>query len=193
MKAYQTILDFWLGCQSDSPLPTMARTQLWFGADAEVDTYLHDHFFTEWQAAEKGELLPWQGFPGGRLALIIILDQFSRKLFRSSSQAYQQDQQAQQICVAGLQLGHDHQLSLTERLFYYMPLQHAENQQLQDYSVFAYAALSNVALAETNALFETFFDNAIRNQKIINRFGRFPDRNVILCRDSTAEELEYLS
>src|SRR5204863_3956523 len=120
------LLNFWFGNLGSADLPTSDRTNLWFGENEVVKRKILESFSDEYQAALSGTL-DWDKTPRGRLALIILLDQFSRYLHRRSSQAFACDVEAQKLCVDGLREKMDHSLTLIERVFFYMPLVHAED------------------------------------------------------------------
>jgi uncharacterized protein (DUF924 family) len=126
------------------------------------------------------------------LALIIIFDQFSRSIYRNSASAYAQDQKALSLCLNGIQKEYDHALSLIERVFFYLPLMHAESLEMQTTAVRAFQILVNLSFSETRSIYENFLDYAIKHYEVIRRFGRFPQRNISLARPSTPEEEEFL-
>lgn len=186
------ILQFWFGAAEEAVLPSAHRTQLWFGHDDATKAEIKAKFLTDWEKASTGEYNNWQEDPHAMLALIIIYDQFSRLLFPNSPQSYSQDQVALDLCMKGIQKEYDHTLSLIERVFFYFPLTHSENLEMQATAVRAYQILVNLSFAETRSVYEKFLDYAIKQYEIVRRYGRFPQRNIILGRPSTAEELEFL-
>jgi uncharacterized protein (DUF924 family) len=187
----QHILDFWFGNLEDANVPSTERTDLWFGADENVDKTIREIFFDDLQRAIQDEYIEWEETARGRLALIILLDQFSRSIYRNTPEAYSQDNKALALCLQGIQREQDHTLSLIERVFFYMPLEHAEKLEVQVRSVMAYQVLVDLSLPELVGVFQGFLNYAVWHYEIIRRFGRFPQRNAILGRDSTTEELEF--
>ena len=135
----------------------------------------------------------WAEVPVGRLALILLLDQLPRNIHRDTPAAFAQDAKARDLCLRGLSLGADKALSPLARVFFYLPLEHAESREQQARSVALFEALADEqADGPARETFEGFADFARRHQVIIQRFGRFPHRNAILGRTSTPEEAEFL-
>jgi len=182
------ILDYWLGNRRFDE----ARLRFWFGGSETIDAYIRSHFKADLWRAVRGELEHWKTTPQGWLALIILLDQFSRNIYRGTAKAFAQDAQALALSLEGINQGIDRRLQPIERVFFYMPMQHAEDREIQARSVQAFAELLRDVPAGERGLFEGFLDYAIRHRQVIERFGRFPDLNVILGRQSTSEEIEFL-
>jgi uncharacterized protein (DUF924 family) len=124
--------------------------------------------------------------------LIILVDQFPRNIFRGTPEAFAFDSTAQELTLEGLNLGHDQALFPIERVFFYLPLEHAEIVKIQELSVAKFNQLASEAPITLKANFESSADYAVRHYVIIEKFGRFPHRNAILERDSTLEEIEFL-
>jgi uncharacterized protein (DUF924 family) len=188
----EEILKYWFGHVEDTLLPSAHRTEVWFGGKKEIDDEIKEKFTSDLQKAIAGEYADWEKQPHTYLALIILLDQFSRHIYRNTAQAFAQDQIALDLCLRGVQLEFDHALSLIERVFFYFPLMHSENLEMQSTGVRAYQILVNLAFPETRNAYEEFLNHAIKHYEVVRRFGRFPQRNIILARPSTAEELEFL-
>ena len=125
------LLDFWFGHLGSADLPTSDRTTLWFGESEEVRQKLLESFNDEFEEASSGTLADWAETPRGRLALIILLDQFPRYIHRRSSLAFAFDQIAQELCAEGLRNKMDQSLTLIERVFFYMPLVHSEETRIR--------------------------------------------------------------
>ena len=189
---YEEVLAFWFGRVEQTIVPTERRARIWFGEDAQIDEEIRSRFGHLLDQAIAGQLSAWEETPRGQLALIIMLDQFSRHIFRDSDQAFQQDHQALSICLKGLREEADHALSLIERVFYYFPLLHAEKLGHQEQSVRSYRTLVDLAFSETRVIFDSFFKFANHHYSVIKQFGRFPQRNLLLARQSTVEEVDYL-
>ncbi len=194
-----TVLDFWFGKRPYTRETISRRTRLWFG-DAtrpelrpQVDEELRTRFRSLATAAAHGDFDVWESSPRRRLALILLLDQFPRGIFRGTSRAYSQDNRALALAVSGTQLGADAALDPVERIFFYMPMQHAESRELQEESVSAYKRLAAEGPPELAAVFAHAAKRAEQLRAIIERFGRFPHRNEALRRASTKEELEWLA
>lgn len=186
------LLDFWFGSLGSADLPTSDRTNLWFGENDEVKQKLLETFRNEYDVAVAGGLDAWADTPRGRLALIILFDQFSRYIHRRSSQAFSLDGEAQRLCIEGLREKMDQSLTLIERVFFYMPLVHAENAEIQEQSIRLYQDLVSLSMSETTQIYQLFLAYAYAHFRVIKEFGRFPQRNKLLGRESTDAELAFL-
>lgn len=186
MKAWDKVLHFWFGN------PPRARADFWFGKSEETDRIIRDNYAELVTRAVNGELGSWAEAPRGRLALIILLDQFPRNIWRDEAEAYLHDGQAVQTVLDGLQRDDDRALEPLERAFFYMPLEHAEDLRLQDLSTKCFAGLLEEAGDENREIFRSFLDYAEQHRQIIRRYGRFPHRNSVLGRKSTAVEEAFL-
>lgn len=186
------LLDFWFGNLGSADLPTSDRTNLWFGDNEIIKKELVEKFSKEYEAAVAGELEEWKKTPRGRLALIILFDQFSRYLHRHSAEAFANDELAQQLCIESLNEKMDQSLTLIERVFFYMPLVHAENSSKQEQSIRLYQELVNLSMSETTQIYQLFLAYAYAHFRVIKEFGRFPQRNEVLGRESTEAELAFL-
>jgi len=180
----QEIWDFWFG---DA---TAFRTE-WFQKDPAFDDTLRDRFGEDLERAIRGDYDHWADSPEGRIALIILLDQFSRNLFRGSPKSWSQDPKALELAQKGIELGHDRALGLLQRFFFYLPLEHSEDLAVQDEAVAQYRALVDDYPAPDGPA-RSGLDYALRHHVIIERFGRFPHRNEVLGRESTPEEVAFL-
>jgi uncharacterized protein (DUF924 family) len=186
------LLNFWFGNLGSADLPTSDRTNLWFGENEVVKQKILESFSKEYEAALSGELIEWEKTPRGRLALIILLDQFSRYIHRRSSQAFASDQTAQKLCADGLREKMDQSLTLIERVFFYMPLVHSEDSKSQEMSIRLYQDLVSLSMSETTQIYQLFLAYAYAHFRVIKEFGRFPQRNKVLGRESTDAELAFL-
>jgi len=190
--AYDDVLKFWFGRVEETIVPTEHRARIWFGDDKETDEEIKWHFTALLESAIAGTLSEWEKHPRGQLALIILFDQFSRHIYRGTEKAYAQDHKALSICLNGLAQEADHSLSLIERVFYYFPLIHSEDLKYQEKSLKAYHALIDLAFSETRVIFDSFYKFANHHYSIVQRFGRFPQRNSALHRESSKAELDFL-
>lgn len=154
----------------------------WFKKDAAFDATIRDRFGDLHAVASAGGCDDWAETPEGSLALVLVLDQFSRNLYRDDPRAFAQDAKALDIARRALAAGHDQAYPAGQRYFYYLPYEHSEDLRDQEESV---------ALFEKHGDAHTL-DYAIAHRDIIARFGRFPHRNAVLGRESTAEEEEFL-
>ena len=193
------LLFFWFGPRPYTAARVQQHSRIWFGSpDApeltpQTDELIRERYADLSLAAARGELSAWESSPRRRLALILLLDQFSRNIYRGSARAFAQDLQALSLTVSGMQIGADATLDPVERLFFYMPLMHAESLDVQEESVAAFRRLLEEAPAELRRIFEGNLRSALLHRDIITRFGRFPRRNRALGRDSTPEEVEWLA
>ncbi len=172
--------------------PSQDMKQLWFTGGPEVDQQIKQKFGAQVAFAVAGGLTDWEHEPFNRLALVIMLDQFTRNVFRGEAGAFAGDARAQQLVSDALAQGVDERLPWVGRVFMYMPLMHAENLALQDESV---RRFTHLAAAVPEALRDRIANNlsfAKQHHDIIARFGRFPYRNAALGRISSAHELEFL-
>ncbi|MCQ8118163.1 DUF924 family protein [Methylomonas rosea] len=173
MTNYQEILTFWF--EETAP-------KLWWSVNPDFDKTICDRFFSTLQQAIKGELFSWRQEPKGRLAEVIVIDQFSRNIFRDTPSAFAHDPMvlvlAQEAIAAKAELG----LSPVERSFLYLPFMHSESKTIHAWAEKLY---------RENGLPDNY-QFELKHKAIIDRFGRYPHRNQILGRASTAEELEFL-
>lgn len=186
------VLAFWFGEAADAAETARRQQTLWWGKDAALDREIGERFSGLRSQAVAGELLDWERDPQGRLALILLIDQFSRNLFRGDPASFAQDGLALRWTLEGLEQGVDRRLPPIQRVFFYLPLEHAESRELQARSVALYAALAAEVPPDQRTLFDGFLDFAVKHRDIVERFGRFPHRNAILGRDSTSEERDFL-
>jgi len=186
------LLNYWFGNLGSADLPTSDRTNLWFGENDTVKKHIVNAFSLEFELAITDKLPDWAATPRGRLGLIILLDQFPRYLHRGSAEAFSFDEKAQQLCVEGLRNKMDQSLTLIERVFFYMPLVHAENSATQEKSIRLYQDLVTLSMSETTQIYQLFLAYAYAHFRVIKEFGRFPQRNQTLSRESTAAELAFL-
>jgi uncharacterized protein (DUF924 family) len=200
MDQPEQILEVWFADVVEHPENLAARFDYWFGSDENTvdslrarDEWLAHRFLHDVELASTGTLDGWAHQPRGRLALILLIDQFRRNIFRGTAQAFTHDRQALELSMTGQRLGADEKLAVAERLFFYMPFQHSENPAVQEQSVKLFERLA----AEADPLIRPVLDNVLRyarmHRDIIQQFGRFPLRNRILGRASTPAELAFLS
>jgi len=189
---YTEVLTYWFGHVEETIVPSEHRARIWFGEDKEIDEGIKNRFSSLLADAIADKLTGWEETAHGQLASIILLDQFSRHVFRGTPQAFEQDDKALSICLKGMRYELDHSLSLIERVFYYFPLLHSEKMGYQEQSIRAYRVLVELAFSETRVIFDSFLKFANHHYSVIQRFGRFPQRNIALDRESTQQEIEYL-
>ncbi|MEP7313692.1 MAG: DUF924 family protein [Pseudomonadota bacterium] len=194
----QDVLNFWFGADPLAPDQLTQRMRFWFGGDDPPemrllrDELIAERFGTMVEAAAAGKLDAWAASPHRLLALILLLDQFPRNVYRGSAKAFAQDDRALSLALAGMQTGADATLTPVHRVFFYMPLQHAESPDIQEESVAAFRSLAEDAPPEHRGIFQACLKFAQLHQRIVARFGRFPHRNQLLGRSSSASELAFL-
>lgn len=186
------LLNFWFGDLGRADLPTSDRTNLWFGENQELKDSLLQAFKQDYYDAIQGKLINWAETARGRLALIILLDQFSRSLYRNSDLAFAHDEKAQVFCLEGIQDKVDQSLTLIERVFFYMPLVHSEKLEYQEQSIRLFQNLVALSMSETTQVYQLFLAYAYAHFRVIKEFGRFPQRNSVLGRESTPNEVAFL-
>ena len=186
------VLDFWLGDGMALGWPTQDMNERWFLGGAGLDQEIRARFGDGVILAVNGGLHDWELQPHSRLALVILLDQFSRHVFRGTSQAFDGDPRARRLVLQTLDSGQDQQLPWVGRVFLYMPLMHAEDAVLQATCVACFSRLVDDAPEDLKPRFQGNLDFARQHQDIVTRFGRFPYRNAVLGRTSTPEEETFL-
>ena len=189
----EKILEFWFGTFPDAWSSDASKYDMWFKNGAAYDSEIFSSFGADYFRAVEGELESWAESPRGRLALIILLDQFSRHIHRGSAEQFSQDLKAQQLCLDGIGVGDDQNLHPVERVFFYLPLEHAEDIERQNLSLQAYSGLINDVPESHRPYFEETYKWADMHHYVIEQFGRFPELNEMLGRESTEEELAFLA
>lgn len=172
VRAAGDVLSFWTG----------AGPERWYKKDDAFDRAIRDRFLATYEAAAAGQLNVWRDRPESALALVIVLDQFPRNMFRGSARAFAADPLARDVADGAISSGFDKAVGEDLRAFFYLPFMHSEDLKDQDYCVTLCRALGdegNLKYAEVHA-------------DIIRRFGRFPHRNPVLGRDTTPEEQAFL-
>ncbi len=187
------ILLFWFKEQEFSGPQIDRRMDIWFGSDPVFDHEIEKEFADDIVAACEGRLDHWAIEPHGRLALILLIDQFRRNIHRNSAEAFSKDKLALKLCVEGAMEKKDVGLTPLQRVFFYMPLQHAESRKVQEKSVELYNRLAEAVSPTYRETLLTVAQFAELHKDIIDQFGRFPHRNKLLNRDNTSEEDEYLA
>jgi uncharacterized protein (DUF924 family) len=187
------IIRFWFREQELSAPQIDRRMDVWFGEDEVFDHECKKEFADDVESASEGKLDHWAHEPRGRLALILLLDQFRRNIYRGTADAFAKDQAALKLCVEGAMEKKDQSLPPVQRAFFYMPLQHAESRKVQQKSVALFNKLAEAVSPTLRETFETIAQFAELHRDIVEQFGRFPHRNKLLNRENTPEENEYLS
>ncbi len=193
MFDWKDILDFWFGALDGDGLPAPEYRKRWFQADRAFDQEIRRRFLSMVLFASEGGLEHWRDDPGGALAEIILLDQFSRNIYRGSSLAFEQDPLARRLCRQAMSRGQDMSLAPVLRAFMYMPLQHSERLQDQELAVECYEQMVAANSGPSRELLDGFARSAREHREIIRTYNRFPYRNKVLGRKSKAKEEEYLN
>lgn len=186
------VLDFWFADGLQTGWPSKEMKDLWFGGGPALDDRVRSQFGEQVVQAIQGGLGAWEMQPLSRLALVLLIDQFTRNVFRSTAQAFAGDGRAQHLVTDALALGWDQHMPYVGRVFLYMPLMHAENLALQNECVSRFTQLLTDAPEPLKARLQGNLDFAVQHREIIARFGRFPHRNLTMDRPSTKEELVFL-
>ena len=192
METPETILQYWFGAHGDDAQIAAAQAKLWWAKDLAVDQEMRRRFESDVRRAADGGLAEWQMTPRGRLALILLADQLPRNIYRGTAEAFAFDAKALAWALDGIDLGFHLELRPIERMFFYLPLEHSEALAHQERSVELFSALAQSVGASQRDPFMEYLSFAERHRDVIKRFGRFPHRNEILARESTAEELAFL-
>lgn len=189
----ESVIQFWFPELSDADRARMARQfEWWFRGGA--DSAIAERFAPLLERAARGELDHWSAAPRSRLALIIVLDQFSRSLYRDTARAYSQDEKALALAVEGIEAGHFLALeSAWEKTFFLLPLGHSEKLLHVERAVALAEQLARSAPEHLRQILEHSASQARGHRDVIALFGRHPHRNALLGRKSTSEELEYLA
>jgi uncharacterized protein (DUF924 family) len=199
MTGADTVLEFWFADAARSAAALERRMKFWFGMEQtaagirDQDDLIRSRFDTLVERALRGELDTWAGTARGRLALILLLDQFTRNIYRGTARAFAGDDAALALTLDGLKSGADRLLSAAERWFFCMPLQHAESLTVQEKALEVFGAVVRDADEAQRAFVESCWPYVPSHRHIIRRFGRFPHRNAILGRESTPAERAYLA
>lgn len=193
VERLQKVLDFWFGFAEDDAEISADKGSLWFGKNTETDRQIEQQFGALVTEAGSGALNGQITSPQDRLALIVLLDQFTRNINRGKPECFAGDQLALQLALEGLAGGEDQQLRPIERVFLYLPLEHSEELAMQDRSVELFTQLAEDVPENYRKIFSGYLEYAVRHREIIVRCGRFPHRNDILGRISTPEEVEFLT
>lgn len=203
----RAILEYWFSSLDDSVSLDRKREPFgtcfarWYGKEPTIDAEIRGRFepalleVTGQGASWDRELATWQREPLGLLALVVLLDQFPRNMYRDSARMYAHDALALSVTALAIDEYEERPLSLVQRMFLYVPLMHAENVTLQQAMVARFEGLAALAATQSPQnvkFFELALDYARRHRRVVEQFGRFPHRNAILGRTSTPSELEFL-
>ena len=189
------ILEYWFADADRAPVTLDAmkgRLALWFGERPETDEHIRAHFGAELAAARAGERSAWAETPRGSLALVVVLDQFSRNAYRGTPEAFASDAQSLAVMEAGIAAGFDRGLNVAQRVAYYLPLMHAEDRASSDRCLALYLGLVDEAGASLQPAMRLVKEATERHHRIVQKLGRYPHRNAVLGRASTPEEEAFM-
>lgn len=192
------VLQFWFGSGTWNAQRLQERTRFWFGGDgaeaqATRDSEIRLHLEPMLERAARGDFTSWADSPKRRLALILLFDQVPRNAYRGTPAAFAFDREALALASEGIQLAADAALDPVERIFFYLPLEHAESLEAQDAAVAAFARLVSEAPPDLKDYCAYTAKYADKHRDLIAQFGRFPHRNAVLGRESTPAEREWLA
>ncbi len=182
------VLDFWF----NEKLSVKEKNRLWFGGGEKVDAVIRSRFGATVVSAAEGRLSDWVNEANSCLALIILLDQFTLNIYRGQALSFELNVKALPMAIDAIRKGFDQRVPRERRTFFYLPLEHAENKEAQSESVSLFRKLRDESPSEERDVFDGYLRYAILHQEVIERFGRFPNRNEVLGRPSTADEDRYL-
>lgn len=188
----EDILLFWFGQLGDDGRADEAHAARFWRKDAEFDEEIRRRFGATYDAVRRGEHDDFLESARGRLAYVIVLDQFARNMFRGSARSFEADAQALRAAREGVERGHDRQLRGEERVFLYMPFMHSESLADQERCIELFRAFRDESSGKLREALDNNVGFAIRHRDIIQQWGRFPHRNALLGRASTADELAFL-
>jgi uncharacterized protein (DUF924 family) len=183
------IHDYWFGPLDEAGLADPQRNQLWFTSSEQTDADCRSRFGTRVDNALTGGSGDWADTDPGLIALVVLLDQFTRNIYRGTPRAFAGDERALALAQQAIASGHYQRLPAIHQVFLYMPLEHSEDGEVQEECVTLFEELSAIT---GNELIEGFAHYAVAHRDVIAQFGRFPHRNAILGRESTPGELAYL-
>jgi len=198
MERANDVLEFWFGSGPLDAARLAERSTFWFGGDgaaaqAARDALIREKLEPMLERAARGEFASWASSPKRRLALIILFDQVPRNIYRGTAAAFAFDREALALSVEGLNLAADAALSSAEKLFFYLPLEHAESIEAQDLAIAAFERLVDEAPADQREFSAGLLGYAHKHRDLIVKFGRYPHRNPVLGRVNTPEETAWLA
>ncbi len=187
------VREFWLGELDERGRASEEKAKLWWRKDPEIDRTIFERFGGLHSVIQAGGHRDWLRAPQSLLAYVLVLDQFSRNMFRGTAGMFASDELALTATFEGLALGFDKKLRRDERTFLYMPFMHSERIEVQERGVELFDAFAKELSGDDPKAARGNTGYAERHRDIVRRFGRFPHRNAVLGRESTAEELEFLT
>ncbi len=183
---------FWFGPLDANGMPGEDRNKFWYGGAAETDAHCRDSFGADVEAALGERLGHWLELAGGRVALVLLLDQFTRNIYRGQARAFSGDASALALAREAIATGEDRGLPTIHRVFLYTPFEHAEDLAAQQEGVQCFERLLAECPPAAREQVANFHRYMLAHRDVIQRFGRFPHRNIILGRESSPDELAHL-
>ena len=195
-ETIDSVLKYWFGTEQDAISINQDKKALWWSKNEQIDAEIENRFKPLVYAVSEGKLDHWRESAKGLLASIICTDQFPRNIFRGNSKSFGFDEVALSLAQQMVGTGADAELAPIQRVFAYLPFEHSEDLAMQDKAVQLFTQLREIAVSddseEVQSMFAGFLDYAQRHFDVIEEFGRFPHRNTILGRESTAKEIVFL-
>jgi uncharacterized protein (DUF924 family) len=191
-QTISTIIKFWFAEIGDG-FDVSLQHKLWYGGGVETDEKITSKFGELMEKALAGELSHWSNNTQGVMALVLLIDQFTRNIYRGQATAFSGDEQAKEVVKNALKKGVDRKLTMVQRSFLYMPLEHSEQLIDQQFCVQLFTSLLAEAPVDGVEVIKSSLDHAVKHLNIIELFGRFPHRNKVLGRSSTRQEIDYLN
>lgn len=192
MEKHQEILNFWFGNIEAKSSPEKDKEKLWFTKSEETDQKIKELFTNSLENFNSEKFDEVLNSAEKSFATIILLDQFSRNIYRNNAKSFEKDALCLKLTTKSIEFGYDKEFHPTKRIFFYLPLEHTEDLKIQEQCVSIFEALLTEVDESLKGKMLFFKDYAIKHLEIIKRFGRFPHRNIILGRESTLEEIEFL-
>lgn len=192
MNRYEDVLKFWFGDSLKETKPDDSKSKLWFIKSENTDKEIKDNFLDDVESCLNNNYDDWIDKPESTLASIILLDQFTRNIFRDTPKAFSGDSKALDVSIKAIEKGFDKMFHPTKRIFFYLPFEHSEDINIQRRSLELFDILIEESSPDLKDKMSYFKDYAKRHYDVIEKFGRFPHRNKILSRESTFDEIEFL-
>ena len=191
VRSPQEVINTWFKDETSAKLD-IPQSKRWFLGGKKLDQALSEQYAATLAAANEGKLSHWLDTAQGTLALIVVTDQFNRNINRGTAAAFALDNTALAACKHALAKNYDSQLTITQRVFCYMPLEHDETQESQTHCIALFRKLVENAPPELKTFTQGTLQHALEHQAIIEQFGRYPHRNAVLGRASTRAETDWL-
>jgi uncharacterized protein (DUF924 family) len=192
LPEYEGVLSSWFGTLDDDGAADREHTQRWWKKDPAFDELVRDRFGPLHAEVALGSRDHWLTSTRGRLAMVIVLDQFSRNMFRGNGRSFAYDERALAVALDAIDRHLHRDLARDERTFFYMPLMHSEDSAIQDRSVELFTQFCNELPEKGRKVLSANVEFSKRHREIVRRFGRFPHRNALLGRVSSPAEVEFL-